>query len=144
MFVKTAVTFSALILASLAVGVVNAQAPALSQECKACLSVNFVKIPECLASAKDPQLPSGEMTPGEKKCVCAWSKLPSSTWSQGCISDTLCSQQAVDAFAAAGPLLCAADAGVKNSAAGSGMTLCDVKSAKVITGLVTAAAFALL
>ncbi|KAG0050109.1 hypothetical protein BGZ83_005102 [Gryganskiella cystojenkinii] len=147
MFVKTAFTFSALILASLAVGVVKAQAPnpPATPECRACLNTNFNKIPDCLGYAVEQDMSSiDKLTPAQKKCLCALSKTPQSTWSQGCVSDTMCSQQGVDAFGTGIGLMaeftCAADAGVKNSAAG----LYDVKSAKVVTGLVTAAAFALL
>ncbi|GJJ68609.1 hypothetical protein EMPS_00955 [Entomortierella parvispora] len=74
-----------------------AVAPDHSAACDACLDTNVNNIPDCHNIPLTQGATSiSQLTDVEKKCFCTWAKTSSSTWSQGCVSASLCSQAFVN------------------------------------------------
>ncbi|KAG0050105.1 hypothetical protein BGZ83_005098 [Gryganskiella cystojenkinii] len=71
--------------------------PPFTPACDQCVSKNVESLPECLNVVFPAEFKSlSDVTEPQRECFCAWSKTPSSSWSQGCVSDTLCSQDFVN------------------------------------------------
>ncbi|KAG0050107.1 hypothetical protein BGZ83_005100 [Gryganskiella cystojenkinii] len=128
MFIKTASILSVLIVSS-AVVLVNAQpkpepgftttilragtsslgrpsynfaAAPPSDACQSCINNGINKISDCNNLDFPPSgTPVDQLTAAQKKCICTLSKTPATTWSQGCVSATLCSQDDVNTLSQA-------------------------------------------
>lgn len=93
-----------------------------SPACETCIDANFAKVPQCVNVVATPGATTvAALSDGERKCFCALGSISSSTWSQGCVSDTLCPQATID-YVSSGlvvlkPQMCAAS--TSGGAAGS-------------------------
>lgn len=128
------------------VGHVFAVAPPHSAACDSCMDANVNNIPDCHNIPLTPGATSvSDLNDQEKKCFCTWAKTPSSTWSQGCVTPTLCSQAVVDYVASGLVLLelqtCVSGSSLTpSSGANSGVTS---RSQKSSGGAIAAAALAM-